>query len=257
MSAEQKENGQIQAIICPSMLSCDFSNLSIEAERMVKNGADWLHMDVMDGHFVPNITIGPVVIQWLRKSHKDVFLDCHLMVTDPMKWLKPFADSGANQISYHHETQQTLADHEKIINEILRLNMKASIAIKPKTEISASSLAQKMDENAPTALQVIDKFRAKLSQVLIMTVEPGFGGQSFMDDMMPKVEFLRQKYPDLNIQVDGGVNVETIDVAAKAGANVIVSGSGVFKYKEDNEIMPGKAIQIMRDSVNNACKQSK
>ena len=90
MSAEQKANPDgLKAIICPSMLSSDFSNLSTEAERMIKNGADWLHMDVMDGHFVPNITIGPVVVKWLRNSHKNVFLDCHLMVTDPMKWLEP------------------------------------------------------------------------------------------------------------------------------------------------------------------------
>ena len=249
MASEQKDN-KISAIICPSMLSSDFSNLSIEAERMMKNGADWLHMDVMDGHFVPNITIGPVVVKWLRNSHKNVFLDCHLMVTDPMKWLEPFAKSGANQISYHYETQTTMKDHENIIDAIINLNMKASIAIKPKTPISAD--CEDDNDSNPSALSVIDKFRDKLSQVLIMTVEPGFGGQKFMNDMMPKVEYLRKKYPDLNIQVDGGVNVETIDIASKAGANVIVSGSGVFKYKENEQPMPGRAIQIMRDSVNNA-----
>mmetsp|Transcript_43853 Transcript_43853/g.72434 ORF Transcript_43853/g.72434 Transcript_43853/m.72434 type:complete len:258 (-) Transcript_43853:61-834(-) len=249
---EQKQNdAKIKAIICPSMLSCDFSNLSIEAERMVKNGADWLHMDVMDGHFVPNITIGPVVIKWLRKSHENVFLDCHLMVSDPMKWLEPFAKSGANQISYHYETQRTMQEHRQIIDKILSLNMKASIAVKPKTEISESSTAGDV-EQVPSALQVIETFREKLHQVLIMTVEPGFGGQKFMTDQMSKVQFLRKKYPDLNIQVDGGVNVSTIDAAAKAGANVIVSGSGVFGYKEDNALKPDKAIQIMRDSVNNA-----
>merc|ERR1712228_419064 len=248
MATEEKEN-KISAIICPSMLSCDFSNLSIEAERMMKNGADWLHIDVMDGHFVPNITIGPVVVKWLRNSHKNIFLDCHLIVTHPMKWLEPFAKSGANQISYHYETQTTMKDHEDIINAIINLNMKASIAIKPKTVISEDDDSN--DKN-PSALSVIDKFRDKLSQVLIMTVEPGFGGQKFLNDMMQKVECLRKKYPDLNIQVDGGVNVETIDIASKAGANVIVSGSGVFKYKENDQAMPGKAIQIMRDSVNKA-----
>ena len=251
---EEEEKNEIIAIICPSMLSSDFSNLSKEAERMINNGADWLHMDIMDGHFVPNITIGPIVIKCLRNSHKNVFLDCHLMVSDPIKWLKPFAKCGANQISYHYETQKTIKDHENIINEIIKLNMFASIAIKPKTMLQNDD--NNDNNNNPSPLQVIDKFYNKLNQVLIMTVEPGFGGQKFMNNMMDKVKFLRNKYPKLNIQVDGGLNVDTIDIASKAGANIIVSGSGVFKYKQNDKPAPGKAIKILRESVNKyACKQ--
>ena len=189
-----------------------------------------------------------------------------------MKWLEPFAKAGANQISYHIETQKTLKDHEKVrdfifcsekhyhliewpqvIDAIIGHNMRASLVIKPKTEIAESEDA--VDGDNPTALQVIDAFRAKLSMVLIMTVEPGFGGQKFMVDMMPKVELLRKKYPDLDIEVDGGLNVDTIDAAAKAGANVIVSGSGVFKYKEDDQPRPDIAIKRMRDAINNANKK--
>ena len=214
----------LPAKIAPSLLSCDFAFLSQESDRMIKLGADWLHVDIMDGHFVDNLTIGPPVVAALRK-HTDAFLDCHLMVSKPEKWIEDFAKAGATSCTFHIETS---ADPAALIKKMRDLKLRVGVTLRPST-----------------ALESILPFLSLVDLVLVMSVEPGFGGQSFMEDQMVKVREVRKLYPDLDIEVDGGVTVDNIEIVAKAGANVIVSGSGIFKAKE-----PQEAIQTMKKVVN-------
>ena len=174
----------------------------------------------MDGHFVPNLSFGPPVIASLRQSvPADAFIDCHLMVSEPAKWVEPLQKAGANSITFHLESQLPGSDKngsvDAMIQRIRAAGMNVGIVIKPGTPV---------EELYP----YIDK----IDLVLIMTVEPGFSGQSFMAEMMPKVRVLREKYPSLNIQVDGGLSPDTIDTAAEAGANVIVAASAIFGAKD-------------------------
>lgn len=165
----------------------------------------------MDGHFVPNISIGAPVIKAIRAVTKVPF-DVHLMISHPLKYVEDFADAGADIICFHIESE---SDTQETIDKIIASGCKAAVALKPKTPASA-------------VMPYIDK----LSMVLVMTVEPGFGGQSFMADMMPKIEEIRKAAPDIDIEVDGGINAETIKTAAAAGANVFVAGSAVFKSED-------------------------
>ncbi|KAI9597894.1 ribulose-phosphate 3-epimerase [Syncephalis fuscata] len=207
-----------KAKIAPSLLSGDFADLANECKRMTELGADYLHMDVMDGHFVPNLTLGAPIIKSLRK-HTDAFLDCHLMVSEPEKWVNDFAKAGASMYTFHVEATE---DAASLIKRIKSLGMLAGIALKPATSVD-----------------VVLPFAADVDQVLVMTVEPGFGGQLFMPHCMPKVRALREQFPNLDIQVDGGLGLDTIEQATSAGANVIVAGSSIFSAADPKLVIDG------------------
>ena len=207
--------------ISPSILASDYANLESELKRI--ESSDLIHVDVMDGHFVPNISIGAPVTAAIKKVCSVPF-DVHLMISDPLKYTEDFAKAGADIICFHIESD---SDTEKTIDKILSVGKKAALAIKPKTPV---------EEVIP--------FLDRLSMVLVMTVEPGFGGQSFMEDMMPKIEKLRVLGYKGDIEVDGGVNPETIKLAAKAGANVFVAGSAVFKSEN-----PADTITLLRNNA--------
>lgn len=199
--------------IAPSILSADFSRLKEEIQAVEAAGADWLHVDVMDGHFVPNITIGPVVVEWVRKV-TTIPIDVHLMITDPDKYAPEFIKAGADWVSVHPETCRP--NPRATLNKIRELGARPSLAVNPDVPLSN-----------------VEDYFTDIDMLLMMTVFPGFGGQAFIPDVLPKIEAARrlidQKKSSILIEVDGGIKVDNIERVASAGGEVIVSGSGIFK----------------------------
>ncbi|KAK0245598.1 ribulose-5-phosphate 3-epimerase [Armillaria nabsnona] len=219
-----------RAIISPSVLASDFGQLTAECKRMIKGGAEWLHMDVMDGHFVPNITMGAPILSCVSKGIPGIFMDCHMMVAEPEKWVNDIADAGGALYCFHLEATSA-SDPLSLIRSIRSRNMKAGVAISPDTPSTA----------------ITDEIANAADMLLVMTVYPGRGGQKFLDRCVPKVAELRARFPEKDIEVDGGVGPSTIGVCAHAGHNVIVAGTAIFGASD-----PEGVIAQLKAAVNTA-----
>ena len=205
------------AILSPSILSCDYMNMQRDFENCKAAGCRWLHVDIMDGHFVPNLSFGYSLVQAMRPI-TDLVLDVHLMIDTPIKYVDHFCKAGADYLTIHVEAD-TQENIHKTLDRIRELGVKPGVVVKPKTPA-----------------EVVLPFLEKCDMILVMTVEPGFGGQKFMADMMPKVSAIRQMIEKINpkchLEVDGGVDLQTAEVCKAAGADVLVAGSAYFKAED-------------------------
>ena len=215
-------------LIAPSIIASDFTHLADEISVIESAGADWLHMDIMDGHFVPTITVGPLFVQACKRATK-LPIDAHLMISDPDQYLEVFAKAGANNITVHVETCPNLP---QTIQKIKSLGCTAGVTLNPATPASA-----------------LDSVLPLVDLVLVMSVKPGYSGQSFMPEMISKVEEIRNKLNALRsnayLEVDGGISAETLPLMYKAGANVFVAGSAVFGHPQG----AGEGIRVLRDVI--------
>ena len=213
--------------IAPSILSADFANLGRDIEKTIEAGADWIHIDVMDGSFVPNISFGIPVMKAIRPL-TDKFFDVHLMIVNPSNYIDAFADAGADLINFHYEAEMHI---DRAIEKIKSRGLKAGITLNPATPVS-----------------VLSTILPKLDMVLIMSVNPGFGGQSFIPYTLDKVRELREMAnklnPDLLIEIDGGIAENTIKAAVEAGVDVVVAGSAVYKNGEIK-----RNVEVLREAV--------
>jgi len=220
--------------IAPSLLSADFGRLAEEVGAVEKAGADLLHVDIMDGRFVPNITIGPPVVAAIKRCAK-LPLDVHLMIVEPERYIEAFADAGADVLTVHAEATPHL---QRAVARVRELGKKAGVSLNPSTSLSA-----------------IEWVLTDIDMVLLMTVNPGFGGQEYLPSMTGKIELLRSQLVrsglSVDIEVDGGIKTDNVAEVVRAGANVIVSGSGIFKTKDY-----GKTISAMRDNIRKAVSAS-
>ena len=208
-------------ILSPSILAADFGMLADQIKRAEKAGARWLHIDVMDGHFVPNISFAMPVIKSIRK-YTDMFFDVHLMITPPEKYIDDFINAGADGVTFHIEATE---NPDKCIELIRNRGKKVGISINPNTPVSA-----------------IEKYLDKVDMVLVMSVEPGYGGQKYIESVNEKISYVREKMgADFDIEVDGGINADNIDMVLNAGANIIIAGTAVF-----NDDIEGSVKELLR-----------
>lgn len=241
-----KQDHKKQIRIAPSIFAANFGNLAEEAKRLEDAGADSIHIDIMDGHFVPNLTLGPKAAAAINRS-TDLFLDIHLMIYNPFDYIERFVEAGADSITFHFEATEDVVE---TLNYIRKCNVRAGLAFNPETSLS-----------------MIPKYLDKCDMVLLMTVQPGFGGQKFMEEVLEKVEFTRdvcnklgiraggvtsqqksgaENLPPFDIQVDGGINLENVGSCTRAGANVIVAGTALFNAPDLHQ-----AIEKMRAAAMN------